>query len=178
MELIGTELPPDWAIYRGDHQLRLSASPEETGASPFGPDFDARFASSAASRDERFHYRYLAADLMWHCAELLPDNDVLTAHALYLGGIYLKSRDPREADRFYKALVRRNPNLLIAQRADKLRWFPGEFTDTVVYHSPPRRLSRRQAAKNLALALVIVPIVVGGAWLLRRRTANLTGLKS
>ncbi|HEY1082668.1 MAG TPA: hypothetical protein VGE29_10420 [Prosthecobacter sp.] len=33
-------------------------------------------------------------------------------------------KDPQTADRFYKAMVRRNPNVPLAQEADKKRWFP------------------------------------------------------
>jgi hypothetical protein len=54
----------------------------------------------------------------------LPANDAMTAQARYLGGTYLKKRAPKAANYFYKALVRRNPNLLIAQQANELHWFP------------------------------------------------------
>jgi tetratricopeptide (TPR) repeat protein len=146
MELTGTELSPDWALYGGGYYLPIVADPGETGTSPYGADFDARFRASAAVPYERFHYRYRAADLMWECAELLPDNDSLTAHALYLGGVYLKNDDPKQADRFYKALVLRNPNLLVGRLADQLRWFPREFNDMVLYRHPTQYPSKREMA--------------------------------
>jgi hypothetical protein len=58
------------------------------------------------------------------CAQLLPDNDELTAAALYRGGKYLMNRDPRAADKFYKALVRRCGDLPLGRQADALHWFP------------------------------------------------------
>lgn len=137
LELTGTELEPDWGD--GNFDLDIAARPPEDPAqvSEFGAEFDRRFRASAASPGKRFHYRYHAADLLWEAAALLPNNDPLTAQALYSGGMYLQNRDPKAADRFYKALVRRNPNLLIAQQADQLRWFPKEFTDVVLYQPLP-----------------------------------------
>jgi hypothetical protein len=87
-------------------------------------DEKARAAASRPTPNKRFHYRYYAADLMWQCAGLLPDNDPLTAQALWTGGRWIAPRDPQAADRFYKALVRRCGQLPVGQEADKLRWFP------------------------------------------------------
>ncbi len=93
---------------------------------------------------QKYHYRFISADLMKKCAELLPNNDVLAAEALYLGGMALKDKHPKEADYFYKALVRRNPNLLIAQQADALRWFPRNFDATVLYTARPKEFWPRK----------------------------------
>ena len=43
---------------------------------------------------------------------------------LWQAGTWLKSRDPKAADRFYKALVRRCGTTRLGQEADRLRWFP------------------------------------------------------
>lgn len=174
MELTGTELDPDWMIYWGDFDLggedwNVEAYPKP-GDTRYSPDLMARVKASATEPNKRFHYRYRAADLMWKCASLLPDNDVLTAQALYLGGKWLSKRDPQAADKFYKALVRRNPNLLVAQQADKLRWFPEEFTDTVVYQPLPKPWygSKRRAAV-IVLAAMAVLVLAGGVLGLRIR---------
>jgi hypothetical protein len=118
-------------------------------------------AGSTANPDERFHYRYVAANLMMQCANLLPDNNVLAAEALFWGGKFLHYNDPAAADPFYKALVRRNPKLLVARQADELRWFPKEFTDAVL-ESPPgwRGLSRKKVA--LLLVFVLPAVFLGG----------------
>ncbi len=121
----------------------------------------------------QFHYRFVAADLMKQCAMLLPDNDVLTAKALYLGGTFLKAQYPEEADYFYKSLVRRNPNLLIAREADQLRWFPRQFTDVVLYMPLPKSFLRK---RTLALLLFLLPMLAAGAWVVsKKRSANQTG---
>jgi len=141
MELMGTELDPDWAVhggvygwwgYLGRDESRDEYLPNLVEGFPAplmevlegSEDERARVQSAAPSPDIRFHYRYTAANLMWEAAELLPDNDVLTAKALYYGGVWLKKKDPQSADRFYKALVNRCRGLEYGQLADRLRWFP------------------------------------------------------
>ncbi len=138
MELLGTEVHPDWHMFNGAYRrpgansARLADGPHKL---PEGPQ--ALVHALSASTDEkrrinhhlptpstRFHYRRVAADLMWECAEFSPDNDPLTAAALYYGGVYLKDRDPKRADRYYKALVRRCKRLPFRQEADRRRWFP------------------------------------------------------
>ena len=74
-------------------------------------------------RNQRFHYRYRAAELAEKAAELAQDAD-LRALANLFGGECLRIRTPRKADVFYKRLVRTSPNSALAQIADKLRWFP------------------------------------------------------
>ena len=174
MELTGTELSPDWALWGGDYGSEWFKNFNTLGEKPeFGPEFASRFQASAVTPPHRFHYRYQAADLMWQCADMLPNNDILAAHALYLGGLYLEKRDRKSADKFYKALVRRNPNLLIAQQADKLRWFPKEFTDVVVYQPLPKPWygSRRKLAVGCLVAAVAVAVAAKVLWR-RRRIPN------
>ncbi len=77
-----------------------------------------------APAERRFHYRYVAAELGWQAALLLPDNDEKTAEILRVSGLWLAGRDPKAADRFYQALVSRNAALPIGQEAEKKRWFP------------------------------------------------------
>ena len=74
-------------------------------------------------RNQRFHYRYRAAELAEKAAEMAQDAD-LRALANLFGGECLRIRTPRKADIFYKRLVRNSPYTAIAKIADKLRWFP------------------------------------------------------
>lgn len=90
-------------------------------------DEKARIEASHKHWELQFHSRYEAANLLWECAELLPDNDPMTARAFVRrGGDLLKAQDPQAADRFYKALVNRCRKLPIGQAADDKRWFPKE----------------------------------------------------
>lgn len=146
MELVGTELEPDWRIWNGVFTLagasgyRLSDSPEVSLFELRGPELpESLLAVISASEDEkrraalnvpkpnrRFHYRWKAADLMWESAGYLPNDKAETMRTLWQGGVWIKNQDPNSADRFYKALVWRNWNMPYARRADKLRWFPAE----------------------------------------------------
>ena len=128
MELLGTELEPDWSVLGGDFQLDETA--KERAKKPGGklaaatPDEQARTQRSAAKPPKRWHYRYLAADLAWQAAELMPDESEETARALCEAGSWLKDRDPDAALRFYKALVRRCGNTESGREAKRLHWFP------------------------------------------------------
>lgn len=54
----------------------------------------------------------------------MDDQSDETAAVLCEAGTWLKVRDPKAADRFYKALVRRCGTTDLGRRADQLRWFP------------------------------------------------------
>lgn len=87
-------------------------------------DEETRALKSLPNPLRRFHYRFKAADLMWECARLLPNNDDLKAMALCIGGSYIKIRDPQAADKFYKELVITCKETELGKEADKLKWFP------------------------------------------------------
>ena len=128
LELLGTEVEPDWRIHAGDFEEgvsiasrvslqnsnRLAATSEELE----------RARKHAPLPEQRWHYRYTAAALAWEAAELMPDNSPETARALGLAGTWLKSRDPKNADVFYKALVRRCRRTPLGAEAERRRWFP------------------------------------------------------
>ncbi len=125
MELFGTELAPDWHVYDGG----FVGSMTPDGRTAEGPAAVSekelqKVALTGASNENRFHYRYIAADLAWQAAELMPDTSHETARVLCIAGSWLKLRDPKAADRFYKALVRRCGNTPLGREADRLRWFP------------------------------------------------------
>ncbi|NIA21576.1 MAG: hypothetical protein GWP05_06345, partial [Anaerolineaceae bacterium] len=144
--IIGADLDPDWMIHGGRFDFESAASvralrlaraladhfaqgtPPPALLAALGPtdDEQQRARSSAPQPTKRYHYRYVAANLMWDCAALLPDNDPLLARALWEGGTWIKNRDPQAADRFYKALVLRCRKLPVSAEADRKRWFPAE----------------------------------------------------
>ena len=156
MELMGTELEPDWSVYGGEYAPGTSLThrfairdrctevsheyeTEETlkalakrraergrTPDPFegSAEEERRVLASLPDPCNRFHYRYRAAELMWKSAKLLPNNDPMKARALYLGGSYLKDRDPDAADRFYKALVMSCPKTKLGRKAKAQKWFP------------------------------------------------------
>jgi hypothetical protein len=128
MELVGTEVSPDWHYHLGDYEEGVTGPERATNvlADVVRPLKDElrRDPEHAADPNTRFHYRYQAASLAWEAAKLLPNNDDRTAYILWRGGTFLKYKDPQCADVFYKALVRRNRKTALGAEADRKRWFP------------------------------------------------------
>jgi tetratricopeptide (TPR) repeat protein len=127
MELMGTEVEPDWFFYGGGFERHPASDTRSR-------DGSAKLAQSSKDErkrlrdnivpEKRFHYRYVAADYAWRAAEFMPDNTDETARILCIAGSWLKMRDPDFADRFYKALVNRCRKTELGKEADELRWFP------------------------------------------------------
>jgi hypothetical protein len=143
IELLGTEVGPDWAVEKGIFELNTTKPNRLAKSNIYYSGVPIQFHSLIlANNDEkwrttrheiqfndRYHYRYHAAKLFWEASELLPNNDILTAKSLYYGGkVTIESAiyDAIHADRFYKALVNRCRGLPIGQAADKRHWFPPE----------------------------------------------------
>jgi hypothetical protein len=145
MELLGTEVSPDWHYHDGQYTEGVTSSIRESNSvgSVTRPSEDElrRSAEHHPEPDQRFHYRYLAASLAWETAKLLPDNTDLTAYALWQGGTFLKLTDPQVADYFYKALVNRNRKTILGFEADRQRWFPVIDANGNIVHK-----KRKQAA--------------------------------
>lgn len=152
--LFATKVDPDWVRWYGTMhwdrydgglrppaRLRWDEMREQNSYNPVprsSPSVDflrtrddevRRFEASAPSPNRTFHFRWTASEYMRKAAQLLPNNDLLTAHALRYGGIWISISDPKGADWFYKQMVRRNRKLPIGQEADRLRWFP-QIPDT------------------------------------------------
>ena len=143
LELMGTEVEPDGAMWNGDHLDEDVAGERRRGF--FVPDVadmpDAergkplpvvvpvsaserqRLARHALEPEKRYHYRYLAADLAWRAAKLMPDGQEETARVLHTAGRWLAARDDAVADRFYQALERRCATTEIGKRAVARHWF-------------------------------------------------------
>ncbi len=128
LELVATEVEPDWAVYAGSSDDRPLLSnrmaSEELKIFAASKDEMRRAGANGADPDVRYHYRYQAAFIAMDAAKLLPNNDELTAKILYTAGCWLKDREPKVADLFYKALVRRCGKTELGRAADVKRWFP------------------------------------------------------
>ncbi|WP_309383144.1 hypothetical protein [Cerasicoccus frondis] len=133
MELLGTELDPDFAWSDGLHTWPHSISERRDQRDMKGyavnvPSYEEidRVDRSAARPNQRFHYRYRAAQLAELAAGLLPNNDENAARIYCIAGSWIKNRDPYAADRFYKQLVVRCPETPLGQIAAKRHWFPDQ----------------------------------------------------
>jgi hypothetical protein len=127
MELLGTEVGPDWFLHGGNFEYGVTPEGRTNESFKIVPaSLDERRRAQAHKADPmaRFHYRYQAAFLAWEAAKLMPDDSNETAFVLWQAGEWLKQRDPITADGFYKTLVRRCRRTEIGAAADRLRWFP------------------------------------------------------
>ncbi len=124
LTLEATEGEPDWAEYGADYDLgSLADLRKEQKIFAPSPDELARTERHQAKPNQRYHYRFHAADLAWQAAQLLPDGDE-KAGVLATAGNWIEKQDPKAADRFYKALVRCCGTTELGQAAEEKRWFP------------------------------------------------------
>lgn len=142
MDLLGTELDPDWRVFSGSYDLGDAGKARTERKPPLHlagttPDEAARANSHRASPDLRFHYRYIAAEHAWAAAALMPDESEETARRLCVAGGWLKGRDPAAAEKFYKALVTRCGRTALGREAAKAKWFPKLADDRPVGMPPP-----------------------------------------
>lgn len=128
MELIGTELEPDYAIWGGDYDWQQNTVADRLALhGPLAPPAAERERTEDGNHKlptKRFSHRYRAADLAWWAASLLPNDDERTAGILTTAGEWLRWRDPSAANRFYQALVIRCGNTPAGRAAAEKRWFP------------------------------------------------------
>lgn len=116
--------------------------PEERAVPKITPDEISRMRRFSVQKMRRFHYRYAAADLAWESARALPANHPLLGRLYNTAGQWLSPSDPKAADRFYQAMVRRCAGTPEGQAAEASRWFlsdlepladfpdlPAEFTE-------------------------------------------------
>jgi hypothetical protein len=124
MELSGTELAPDWAIFGGEFSMGFERPVE--GPSYLTPTAaeKVRMEETLAKPNRRFHYRYQAAEMAWAAAELLPQKSEQASKVLCTAGRWIEYWDPQSADRYYKATVTRSWGSPVSRLADAIRWFP------------------------------------------------------
>jgi tetratricopeptide (TPR) repeat protein len=126
-ELVGSITEPWWSCWGAFHHFEDSPLTRMTNSAvrfvPPSSDELRRVARNAPDHRRRFSYHYIAADLAWKAAVLMPNNSDETAYLLHTAGSWIKVLDQYEADRFYKSLVRRCRKTALGDAADKKRWF-------------------------------------------------------
>lgn len=159
LELYGTEVEPDWHVYSGNFtygvtvKSRRKVSPD----SMLRPAVDEieRATKHHPEPEKRFHYRYVAASLAMKAANLMPDNEDETARVLCVAGSWLKARDAKAADVFYKALVRRCRKTVIGAEADRIRWFPRIDENGKLLPPKPRPAPKAEPPPKLPLVVEV-----------------------
>ncbi|PRQ03019.1 hypothetical protein ENSA5_19580 [Enhygromyxa salina] len=124
MELRGTELDPDWTTYAGAFAPEAIWATRGLVDGPTGPSESERERVEAQRLTEpRFHYRWVAADLAWDAAELLPEEHPAAARVLCIAGAWIADRDLEGGHRFHAAMTRRSGPVDVAYLADGAGWF-------------------------------------------------------
>jgi tetratricopeptide (TPR) repeat protein len=140
LTLFGAELDPDWFAFDGNFErypVWLKRTQPDGGRLNRGSaDEYARARQHTVQPPLRWHFRYVAAELAWEAAALMPDESDETARVLCEAGSWLKARNPERADRYYKALVRRCGTTSLGREADRLRWFP-----SLTAHAEPENVT-------------------------------------
>ena len=132
-EGIGTEVEPDWFAFDGsfeDTEASSVRAGQVNGALLTKPSDGERQRLAAQNSNQpqrRWHYRYVAVDLAWEAAQLFPNETDELVRLFCEAGGWIKAQDPKGADKFYKALVRRCGSTALGKEADRLRWFPRSF---------------------------------------------------
>ncbi|MDR2982072.1 MAG: hypothetical protein LBV12_07480 [Puniceicoccales bacterium] len=128
------EVGPHWGYSSGWEDYPVPAPARINHEKPCltQPTYDeiSRVRSRYIGKADR-DVRYRAAELAEFAAALLPNNDERTSRILATTGAWLKYREPRAADPFYKMLVIRCPDTPLGKAADKLHWFPPEVTGAI-----------------------------------------------
>ncbi|HSX59097.1 MAG TPA: hypothetical protein VLF18_02750 [Tahibacter sp.] len=108
MEILGFELAPDAATYGGMYEIGEFA-PESQDRKFVGADEARRFGESAPQPAQRFHYRYVAAELADQAAGLVPARSQAFAAMLCSATGWLVNRDVTAARRYYDRYVAEGP---------------------------------------------------------------------
>jgi hypothetical protein len=134
LELLGTELEPDWFIWGAEYQteeageMRRATAQKPSGVFVPTQSELARLQEHGVP-EKRFHYRYRAAELAGWAAALLPNDSPEAAEMLDAAGRWLAGRDPQAAKPFYQLLVLRCAHTELGRRATATHWFPAPVED-------------------------------------------------
>ncbi|RYD18647.1 MAG: hypothetical protein EOP88_21845 [Verrucomicrobiaceae bacterium] len=123
-------------------------APDEKAIPEVNTDEVARMKKYSVKPMQRFHYRYTATDLAWQATRLLPPNHPDLARMYNTAGQWLSSRDPKAADRFYQAMVRRCSDTPEGKSADEKRWFLPHLAPLQELTYLPTSLQPPQTAAN------------------------------
>ncbi|MFO1057196.1 MAG: hypothetical protein U1E53_09535 [Dongiaceae bacterium] len=190
MAMMGTEIAPDFHVLEGNYDWGVGQGAPEDLDQAFVTDGERqRFAGSAPSPDRRFHYRFVAADMAEHAADLLPPRSQAFAAVLCRGTRWmlyaagkLHTPDPaanpaqQRAEAFYRRYV--------AEGA-VVPWAPGFGQDCPepdfaaaaklqrrLWWQDARHLVSRHRWPMLGGAVAAVLVGTSVAWRRRRRTAS------
>lgn len=182
MELMGTEVAPDWSWVDGmfdlsDYELRVQLSP---GEEPVREELaktglvtqaeEQRVKAHAPPNPVRFHYRSLAADLAEQAAALVPPRSQAYAMLLCYAARVTSFTEPERQQRLWSTYVKNGA--LIREPWAFGQVCPEPDFERARAMKPQRKLPwegvRRRTLAAVGLG-VLVPVVLLALLLLRRR---------
>lgn len=144
MEIMGTEVAPDGAVYDGDFE-RFDIAKERLSGQYLFTDYGSysepekselraiplkatdqekqRIRQNKIQPDRRWHYRYIAADMAMRAAQLLQDNTEELADVINCAGLWVRNTDEKLGERYYNVLERRAAGTEIGKQALAKHWF-------------------------------------------------------
>jgi hypothetical protein len=124
LELLGTEIEPDWAMFGADYGVDPFAAGRENPKTHhfLGPTADERqrVRSHRAEPEKRFHYRYQGMGLALEGAKLLPAGEE-RARLLATAGNWVEGTDPQGARPLYDAIQSCCAATDVARRSRKVK---------------------------------------------------------
>ncbi len=181
MELMGTEVAPDWSWVDGlfdlsDYELRVQLSPgeeplrEELAKSALVTEAEQqRVKTHAPPNPVRFHYRSLAADLAEQAAALVPPRSQAYAMLLCYAARVTSYTEPERQQRLWDTYVKNGA--LIQERWAFGQVCPEPDFERARALKPQRKLPwegvRRRTLAAVGLG-VLVPVALLAVLLLRR----------
>lgn len=151
MELMGTEIAPDGFVTGGAFPVPDVAAQMQSGfyqrvtylggetqvaKAPLALRVPAsehrRLTKSKPVPDLRFHYRIIAAALAMEAAKLLPNDSEELSDVVNCAGLWVKDKEEKLADRYYRILEQRAAETAIGRAAIAGRWFvekPGSWSE-------------------------------------------------
>jgi hypothetical protein len=195
MQIVATELDPDWAVYGGSFDLGdwgsydsddnfVPSTPRKDAMVPADDvsvaDERSRVRDAAPKPFRRFHYRSLAADYAWRAADQLPPRTQAFAAVLCNGSSWVMNRDDDKARALYRRYVREGA--LVDFGATFGVTCPAPDFDRVL-HPPSKSLVERAAemrrsirlrdvARDLGALLLVVMLTHVTARTIARRLAR------
>jgi hypothetical protein len=170
MELLALELAPDAALFQGSYEL-TDPTLDAKDRKLVGADEAQRVAASQPQPVQRFHYRFVAADLANQAADLVPARSQAFAAMLCSATGWLINRDYAQARSYYRRYVDQGPYVAWAANF-------GNQCPAPDFDGAAKRLQFERVRWVKQIARRYAPFVAGGALVLvvgfvfwrRRRT--------
>lgn len=172
LEILGTELGPDWGWAGASYDLTTWSSEKRAKglATPLISEEERRRATAhAPGHDVRFHYRAVAADHAEAAAALVPQRTQAYAALLCHAARWVRGQDPERVERLWREYVKKGPLVPFAVTFGDECPAP-DFERA--RHAPPKalRLPRRRVLAVWAAGAVGVAVILGlGFRQVRRR---------